>query len=503
MENTEVLTAAGADAKLSLTVANFGPIEQAEVALRPFTVFVGPSNTGKSYLAILLYVLHRCFGRNRDLRSSRFDRVFQRALSRKPLGIIREKIFRDWIRNLRAQNSIPRMPQMLTDYVKTILQEAQGLNSELEDELERCFVLDDLHELCRIPSDGKSTSLTLRTERSSEAISFAYDFRVGVDSSQLRCNIDDVLSRLLPMRESLLSLAEIAELEESLPTTFWFSLLIDKIQREMFSVVPKAYYLPADRTGVMHSHTVVLRSLVRDATAGSRRKSEEVPILSGVLADFLENLITIGGADQRSRRNKDSVGLEKHIEREILKGAVQLDKSESKFPAFGYRPNGWSADLPLSRASSMVSELTPLVLYAQYLIEPGDLVIIEEPEAHLHPAMQAEMTRALARSVRKGLRVVITTHSEWVLESLGNLVQLSALPQEGRSGFPGEDCALSPDQVGIWLFDQEREQGGVTLKEVELDAESGLYSTGFDDVSEALYNDNARIFNRRQEFQGK
>lgn len=115
MENAEVLTAAGADAKLSLTVADFGPIEQAEVALRPFTVFVGPSNTGKSYLAILLYVLHRCFGRNRDLRPSRFDRVFQRALNRKPLGIICEAIFRDWIRSLGARNSIPPMPQALTN----------------------------------------------------------------------------------------------------------------------------------------------------------------------------------------------------------------------------------------------------------------------------------------------------------------------------------------------------------------------------------------------------
>ena len=151
----------------------------------------------------------------------------------------------------------------------------------------------------------------------------------------------------------------------------------------------------------------------------------------------------------------------------------------------------------------MVSELAPLVLYARYLLEHNDLVIIEEPEAHLHPAMQAEVTRALARSVRRGLRVVITTHSEWVLEVLGNLVQLSALPQEDRSGLPGEDCALSPDQVGIWLFDQRGEQGGVTLKEVELDAESGLYATDFDAVSEALYNDSARIFNRRQEFQGK
>ena len=44
---------------LELEVSNFGPIVKANVDLRPLTVFVGPSNTGKSYLAMLIYALHR------------------------------------------------------------------------------------------------------------------------------------------------------------------------------------------------------------------------------------------------------------------------------------------------------------------------------------------------------------------------------------------------------------------------------------------------------------
>ena len=47
---------------LELEVTDFGPIVEARVDLRPLTVFVGPSNTGKSYLAILIYALHRVFG---------------------------------------------------------------------------------------------------------------------------------------------------------------------------------------------------------------------------------------------------------------------------------------------------------------------------------------------------------------------------------------------------------------------------------------------------------
>ena len=47
---------------VSLSVQNFGPIEKAEIDMRPLTVFVGESNTGKTYLAALLYALHQHFG---------------------------------------------------------------------------------------------------------------------------------------------------------------------------------------------------------------------------------------------------------------------------------------------------------------------------------------------------------------------------------------------------------------------------------------------------------
>lgn len=46
---------------IRLEVQDFGPVAQASVQLRPLTVFVGPSNTGKTYLALLIYALHYVF----------------------------------------------------------------------------------------------------------------------------------------------------------------------------------------------------------------------------------------------------------------------------------------------------------------------------------------------------------------------------------------------------------------------------------------------------------
>ena len=72
---------------LKIDVENFGPIKKAVVDLRPLTVFVGPSNTGKSYLAILLYALHRYFNaRTRytmfGMREKSRLKVFQRSLAK-------------------------------------------------------------------------------------------------------------------------------------------------------------------------------------------------------------------------------------------------------------------------------------------------------------------------------------------------------------------------------------------------------------------------------------
>ena len=72
---------------LELSVTDFGPIAKGKIDLRPLTVFVGPSNTGKSYLAILVYALHQFFSAysgRKDFSSFSFSHVKQRqSLERK------------------------------------------------------------------------------------------------------------------------------------------------------------------------------------------------------------------------------------------------------------------------------------------------------------------------------------------------------------------------------------------------------------------------------------
>ena len=257
------------------------------------------------------------------------------------------------------------------------------------------------------------------------------------------------------------------------------------------------YYLPADRTGIMHAHKVVVGSLIQGASRAGLYPTRALPALSGVVADFIEQLLELGDLSSRGKRLNEN--LTQRLEKEILSGSIRNEKSETGYPVFSYQPTGWKEDMPLMNTSSMVSELAPIVLYLRHVVSLGEVLIIEEPESHLHPGMQVAFIRHLAAAVRSGIRVIITTHSEWVLEELANLVRLSDLPESRRKGIGGADYALSPDQVGTWLFEPKKRPRGSIVKEIPLDVDYGGFRSDYDDIAIGTHNDWATIGNRIME----
>ena len=249
----------------------------------------------------------------------------------------------------------------------------------------------------------------------------------------------------------------------------------------------------------MHAHQVAVRGLIASASRIGLRRDSPMPVLSGVLGDFLEQLVALASSYPMRRKSKGDNDLALRMEQALLRGIVRVERSEIDYPSFVYRPDSWEKDLPLMNASSMVSELAPVVLYLRHVVRPGDLLIIEEPESHLHPAMQVEFVRQLAVAVKSGIRILLTTHSEWVLEELANLVRLSELPNERREGIDDPDVALRPDEVGAWFFESSSDQSGSVVQEMPLDLESGTFSSGFGLITEDLYNRWAEISNRIEE----
>jgi predicted ATPase len=76
-----------------------------------------------------------------------------------------------------------------------------------------------------------------------------------------------------------------------------------------------------------------------------------------------------------------------------------------------------------------VSQTLP-VLVALLVAKPGQLVYIEQPEIHLHPRAQVALAEILADAARRGVKVVIETHSDLLLLSIQTLVAEGKLPPE-------------------------------------------------------------------------
>ena len=513
---------------LRISVKNFGPIMEGAVDLRPLSIFVGPSNTGKTYLAILIYALHRIlqgFPRIPVLQHKYFawgedesqkDVNFENLVSK--LNDDEEAVF------------FSDFPKPMRDYLQNVLKHevtiAHGdtiengdtIADELRIELERCFDLESVEDLIQVSEKPNIAELSVEVREADQEL---WNYMMRISGSRITAggNIKDieVLSdrriglrtrskkevRLL-RRHLINQIRGIRGRREFFPP----GLLWEILHHPLRDTTVKPYYLPAARSGIMQSHRVIAGALVKRSARAGLERVFEIPRFSGVLADFIQQLIFY---EPRSSIVEDLsqhqslpaiIELANVLERTTLDGHIHASKSSpGAYPEFVYSPQEAKQNIRLSRASSMVSELAPVVLFLRGSISQGDTLIIEEPEAHLHPAAQTEMAAALARMARCGIRVVITTHSDWLLKEIGNLMREGELEEHiGQS--PNKDRhqhSLRPQDVGVWLFHKDKGAQGSTVREINFDRIEGIEPEDYEDIAEHLYNRSAALQNQFEE----
>lgn len=81
--------------------------------------------------------------------------------------------------------------------------------------------------------------------------------------------------------------------------------------------------------------------------------------------------------------------------------------------------------LPFYMASSSVRALADLSSYIKNIAKKNDLLIIDEPELNLHPENQIKLARLFVKLINNGVNVLITTHSDYIIKELNNLIMLS------------------------------------------------------------------------------
>lgn len=91
-----------------------------------------------------------------------------------------------------------------------------------------------------------------------------------------------------------------------------------------------------------------------------------------------------------------------------------------------------SEDTEFHRATHTGFGLTQClpIIVAALSVKEDDLLLIENPELHLHPSGQARMGRFLAEVARAGRQVIVETHSDHVLNGVRRAVKDGTVPSE-------------------------------------------------------------------------
>lgn len=504
-----------------IEVSNFGPIHSGSVDLRPLTIFIGPSNTGKTYFAVLIYALHRVLSGFYKLPSLDMPHTLYRDSDR-----LTDEL-KDFISKLSKDEEriyLSDFPSMMRDSIDGFFDDPEQFLTALRVELRSCFDLDSENSLVSSYSDNIGAKIVAASSVNGNEV---WNSQVSISRSgtvkakgsirdQELLNTNNRSFRPKALERILLSMDGTRKLENWDVVHFMTELF-----EEISPVAKDVFYLPAARSGIMQSHRIIASAVMARSTRAGLDSLEGPLTFPAMTADFLSHLIAYeprglgwrrqawmrrpyyaGGSigRKRRRRSRAIADVAGELEKTTLEGNVSSRVSKhSGYPEFYYRPDGVQDNIRMNRVSSMVSELSPLVLFIRGNVCGGDTLIVEEPEAHLHPAAQTKIAVVLAKLVRLGVRIVITTHSDWLLKEIGNLIREGDLAEKTDSFETSSSSALRTQDVGAWLFRKESSERGSTVSEIEFDSIEGIEPSDYEDVAERLYNRSARLQNQHEE----
>lgn len=489
---------------MKLTVKNFGPIREAKnVEISPMTIFVGPSNTGKSYLAMLIYSIVKIFADEeyawdisrqirRDVKS--FSEIYINLRKSQNSAVLEiEGCFYQWA------NAVSNVWKHLVVYCfgeegRNVIEGKDGYEnfSVTISEPENQLVVD-----LTTPANSKIT-----LQKKKQIYKYTYHLLVNEINQYIGDN----------------TLSESDEIYEDVMRRYYPEVIFQQFQAALLPGAQhesfiEANYLPAVRGGIMQSHRTLVSALIERAPMAGLSDSPQISLFNGVLSDFMKKLINIGSGSNRIMRPRRRLGMRRwhynrpddarkrqkkverigrNIERQILSGEIYIRRSEAQYPDFRYRftKDDKEYDLPLMSASSSVSELAPVSLFIRYHLLPDDLFIVEEPEAHLHPAAQRDISDFFVQLVNSGVNTLVTTHSDNILEQISNFIYASDLPDSNLTKLDEEQCS-------IYLFKHGRGGKKTTVKKVPFDSETGLLTEDHLNVSSALYNETVELMEQR------
>ena len=416
---------------------NIGPVKDAELELGNLTVIAGRNNTGKTYIVYTLYGF---------LKMSRtFPEWFFLQQEKQP-----EAEFPNWHHVAEQLAESGRYTFSLDDkeldrqrkWMTKLL--TQGFSEQGLSEMFSSQPVVFKGASIQIIWNGENSKLRHSYKSEGAKVSIEYDGTEAV------VTVDDSV-RQLPTNQLSANAA-----------IHYVRFLLD-------SVFPDPFILSAERFGISLFYRELdftKNQLVNLLQKMSDNKNRDMfspyrfidrttsryalPIKDNI--DYTRNIPDLRG--RRSKIYKDK--LFDDI-KDMMGGYYGAAGDDIRFISKA-RGKGRSFNIPLHLASSSARGLSDLYFFLRHVARSNHLLIIDEPESHLDTANQIQLARLLARFVRAGLKVLITTHSDYLIMEINNLVMLSRpfadKEQVVKKLKYSPDDFLAPDSIRAYVSDR-------------------------------------------------
>jgi len=441
---------------MKIKIRNFGPIKEFDLDLeKDFVGIFGKNNAGKSYAISVVYLIIK------HILELRREFPYYKGV------IMGHSVPSFFVRETSIKKECEKI---FAESLKV------WLSKRLYDSFQATF--DDLEKL-------KNGFCQEKIQISLCSKFFEVNFEIDKDVNVKSVNIfKDVVVKKAKINKSTLFRDKkvIIYLTESFNITTKIETFIHTISSSFFEEftysIAYTYYLPASRSGLyqaLNTFSQIFAELAKNRK-GLFTKKVEIPNISEPVSDYFLQLSEI----HTKKLSKDNTLLNiiKEIEDNILKGEVSFDDESKKI---FYKHQNLDFDLDISTTSSMVSEISPIVSYLKYIISTKSLLFIEEPEAHLHPEVQVRLMEIFCQLSKIGVKIVITSHSNYIFNKFNNLVMSKELDK---------------DTAQILVF-QETPTGNIA-KNIPID-DLGADDENFLDVAEKLYEEKLDIIDKLNE----
>lgn len=447
---------------MKIKVSNLGIISEGTIDLsKKISLFCGQNGTGKTYLAYVIYGLLK----NR-LRFDDDNEIVDKLIenSRVTINIDFQSIF-DFKQSMfaRTKNSLSDFFGIGEDDSKKLFPKFKIENTETEKEFKSRIISTEFTTNIKI--FNIEFSLTKLKGETQITISLneniSTPLRLGLFRGYIKSSIESFLA-FYPIKDVVMF-----PVERNSINTFSKQLSIRK----------------QDRFDTM----LLFKDKEKDI-----RKIESLLDLKRYPLSISDELRVADDLVEIKKKKSKFYDFAEELERELLLGEVNISNDGEIL----FIPNNSpSTKLPIQMTASIIKTLSSLVVYLKHRAEDNDLIIIDEPEINLHPENQIILTRIFARLANKGFRLLISTHSDYIVRELNNLLILSrkdntsVMKNAEEFGYKNDEY-INQEDLGVYAFKFDNK---VNIEQIPV-TETGFNIEAMDlaidkqsDISERLY----------------